>query len=116
MTARERWSNWAHKASVIGLPEQGVAIDAVAITDAATHDGQTFLPHVKDVFERYPDLTASIKRVLYDSACDDAELRAQFKDDLGVELKASFNPRRSKPITKNLPRGIEKITPYGKSV
>ena len=26
---------------------------------------------------------------------------------------SSFNPRRSKPITKELPRGIAKITPYG---
>ena len=104
---------WAHKASVIGLPKQGIAIDAVAITDAATHDGQTFLPHVQDVYERYPQLTDSVERVLYDSACDDADLRARFKNDLGVELKASFNPRRSKPITENLPRGIEKITPYG---
>ena len=32
---------WGHKASVIGLPEQGIAIDAVAVSDAATHDGQT---------------------------------------------------------------------------
>jgi hypothetical protein len=104
---------WAHKASVIGLPEQGIAIDAVAIMDGATHDGQTFLPHAKDVFGRYPELTASVDRLLYDSACDDADLKARFKDELGVELKASFNPRRSKPITKDLPRGIEKITPYG---
>ena len=85
----------------------------MAIADAATHDGQTFFPHAKDVFERYPELTASVEQVLYDSACDDAELRAQFKDALGVDLRASFNPRRSKPITDNLPRGIEKITPYG---
>ena len=35
---------WGHKASVIGLPKQGIAIDAVAVTDAATHDGQTFSP------------------------------------------------------------------------
>jgi len=104
---------WGHKASVIGLPKQGIAIDAIAITDAATHDGQTFFPHVKDVFERYPELTDSVDRVLYDSACDDAELKARFKDELGVDLKASFNPRRSKPITEDLPRGIEKITPYG---
>jgi hypothetical protein len=104
---------WAHKASVIGLPGQGIAIDAVAIADAATHDGQTFFPHAKDVFEQYPEITASVEQVLYDSACDDAELRAQFKDALGVDLRASFNPRRSKPITDNLPRGIEKITPYG---
>jgi hypothetical protein len=104
---------WGHKASVIGLPKQGIAIDAVAITDAASHDGQMFLPHVKDVFEGYPELTNSVDRVLYDSACDDAELRARFKDQLGVDLKASFNRRRSKPITKDLPRGVEKITPYG---
>ena len=69
---------WAHKASVIGLPKQGIAIDAVAMMDAATHDGQTFLPHAKDVFERYPELTASVKRVLYDSACDDAMLKQRF--------------------------------------
>jgi len=104
---------WGHKASVIGLPEQGIAIDAVAITDAASHDGQTFLPHAKKVFECYPELTAPVERVLYDSACDDADLKAQFESELGVDLKASFNPRRSKPVTQDLPRGIEKITPYG---
>ena len=38
---------WGHKASVIGLPKQGIALDAVAIADAATHDGQTFFPQVK---------------------------------------------------------------------
>jgi len=104
---------WGHKASVVGLPKQGIALDAVAIADAATHDGQTFFPHVEKVFDYYPDLATSIDRVLYDSACDDAELKARFKDDLGVELKASFNPRRSKATTKELPRGIAKITPYG---
>ena len=104
---------WGHKASVIGLPQQGIALDAVAIRDAATHDGQTFYPHVMKVFDQYPELTTSVERVLYDSACDDAELKARFNDELGIELKASFNPRRSKPITTDLPRGIEKITPYG---
>ena len=104
---------WGHKASVIGLPKQGIAIDAVALSDGATHDGQTFFPHVEKVFEQYPELASSIERVLYDSACDDVELKARFSDELGVELKASFNPRRSKAITKELPRGIEKITPYG---
>jgi len=104
---------WGHKASVIGLPKQGIAIDAVAVTDAATHDGKTFFPHVKKVFGQYPELATAIERVLYDSACDDAELKTQFKNELGVELKASFNPRRSKAVTKDLPRGIEKITPYG---
>ncbi|NUO10172.1 MAG: transposase [Candidatus Brocadia sp.] len=30
-----------------------------------------------------------------------------------VGLKASFNPRGKKDVTENLPRGIDKITPYG---
>ncbi|MCP3868819.1 MAG: hypothetical protein GY703_12120 [Gammaproteobacteria bacterium] len=84
-----------HKASVIGLPEQGIAIDAVAISDAATHDGQTFFPHVKKVHKDYPELAQTVRRVLYDSACDDAPLKKRFQDDLEIELKASFNPHRS---------------------
>jgi len=34
-------------------------------------------------------------------------------DKLGLELKASLNPRRQKEVTNGLPRGMEKITPYG---
>ena len=104
---------WGHKASIIGLPEQGIAIDAVAISDAATNDGRTFFPHVEKVLGDHPELAQSVRRVLYDSACDDASLKQRFQDELGIELKASFNPRRSKAIAEALPRGIEKITPYG---
>jgi hypothetical protein len=104
---------WGHKASILGLPKQGIAIDAVAVSDGATHDGQTFFPHVENVFGDYPELACSVKRVLYDSACDDAQLKQRFQDELGVELKASFNPRGAKAITDDLPRGIAKITPYG---
>jgi hypothetical protein len=104
---------WGHKASVIGLPKQGVVIDAIAVADAASHDGQTFFPHVKKALGDHPELAQSVKRVLYDSACDDTVLKERFEEALEVELKASFNPRRSKPITKDLPRGMERITPYG---
>jgi hypothetical protein len=104
---------WAHKASVIGFPKQGIAIDAVAVMDAASHDGQTFFPHVQKVFQCYPQIADSVRRVLYDSACDDVDLKAKFKEALFVDLKASLNPRRCKPIMENLPRGIDRITPYG---
>lgn len=107
---------WGHKGSIIGLPGQGVIIDARAVSDAATHDGQTFLPHAREVLEHYPPLAAAVHRVLYDSACDDAALKQQFAQELGLELVASFNPRRGQPITEQLPRGIEKITPYGEPV
>lgn len=104
---------WGHKASIIGMPGQGVILDAVAIVDAATHDGQTFFPHVVKVFNQYPALANGVNFVLYDSACDDIALKVRFAEDLNVELRASLNPRRSKPITDNLPRGMEKITPHG---
>ena len=104
---------WGHKGAIIGLPEQGIVIDARAVSDAATNDGKTFFPHVKDVLDEYPPLAAAVHRVIYDSACDDAGLKQQFAEELGLELVPSFNPRRSQPITEQLPRGIEKITPYG---
>lgn len=107
---------WGHKASVIGFPKQGIPLDAVAVADAATHDGQTFLPHIKKVLGQHAVLEGSIKRALYDSACCDAPLKQQFKEELGIELKASFNPRRKKAITEGLPRGIDRITPHGNPI
>jgi len=52
-----------------------VVIDAIAVADAAGHDGQTFFPHVKKVQGDHADLAQSVKRVLYDSVCDDAVLK-----------------------------------------
>ncbi len=46
------------------LDQQGIALDAVAIRDAATHDGQTFYPHVEKVFDQNPELTSTVERVL----------------------------------------------------
>ena len=45
--------------------------------------------------------------------CDKKELKEKILNDFDLELKASLNPRRKKAITENLPRGIEKLTPYG---
>ncbi len=69
---------WGHKASAIGLPKQGIVLDAVAVADAATHDGQTFYPHVQSVLGAYPLLAASVQRVLYDSACIGCQHLAQY--------------------------------------
>jgi hypothetical protein len=104
---------WGHKASVLGYPRQGVPLDARAVQDAATNDGETFYPHVKSLFKTYPEIKGSVKRVLYDSACDSKGLKEKFRQELGVELKTSLNPRRKREITEDLPRGIERITPYG---
>jgi hypothetical protein len=104
---------WGHKASIIGLPRQGIPLDAVAIADAATFDGETFYPHIEKVFETYPEIVPWIDTVLYDSACDNKDLKEKLWEVFGIELKASLNPRRKKAITNHLPRGIKLITPYG---
>lgn len=104
---------WGHKASILGLPIQGIPLDAVAVSDAATYDGKTFFPHIERLFDRLPEIQPWIKRVLYDSACDDQNLKDKFERELGVELKASMNPRRRQTITTGLPKGMKKLSPYG---
>jgi len=107
---------WAHKAAILGFPRQGAILDIIAVTDGASHDGQTLLPHVAHLFDLYPDVQSCVSRVLYDGACDDAQLKRIFEERYQVELKASLNPRRKKDIIKDLPRGIERITPYGNPI
>jgi methylphosphotriester-DNA--protein-cysteine methyltransferase len=95
---------------------QGIPLDAIAVADAATHDGETFFPHVVRLFAQYPQVRPWIEKVLYDSACDSQALKKKFRDQLGIELKASLNPRRKKSVTENLPKGMKKLTPYGNLV
>jgi len=105
---------FGHKASVIGFPKQGIPLDARAVTDGATHDRETIIPHLEIFFDQYPIISSTdIDRFLYDAAASDTKLKTQMKDTFEIELKASLNPRRKKTITENLPQGMEKITPYG---
>ncbi|MBL7180141.1 MAG: transposase [Desulfobacterales bacterium] len=92
---------------------QGIPLDTVAVSDAATYDGETLYPHVCSLFDHVPELKTWIDTVLYDSAADSADLKNKFEQDLHIQLKASLNPRRKKTITSNLPRGMQQITPYG---
>lgn len=41
---------WGHKAAILGLPLQGIPLDAVAVADAATFDGETVFPHIVRLF------------------------------------------------------------------
>jgi hypothetical protein len=107
---------WAHKASTLGFPGQEVLLDAVAMSDAATHDGQSLVPHLNRLFHLHPDLKAVVDRVLDDGAADDQTLKATLQTDLGIELLASINPRSRKPLRDELPRGMDHITPTGTPV
>jgi len=104
---------WGHKASVVGLPQQGIPLDARCVADAAAHDSQTFFPHVRALFDDFPELSPWFGTALYDSACDDPKLKQMFEDEFGIRLKTSLNPRRRKTVTENLPKFMDKLTPYG---
>jgi hypothetical protein len=104
---------WGHKASTISFARQEILLDAVAMTDAASHDSQSLPGHVARVFKLYPDLKEAVTRVLDDGAADDQPLKDFFWEEWEIELLAPVNPRRRGSITKDLPRGIDHITPLG---
>jgi len=105
---------WAHKASTLCFAgQEGVLLDARAMTDAASHDSKSVVPHLADLFERHPELQGQVDRLLDDSAADDAALKAELKEKFDVELLASPNPRGRKPITTDLPRGLDHVTNRG---
>jgi hypothetical protein len=104
---------WGHKAAILGLPLQGIPLDAIAVADAATFDGETFFPHIVRLFAQYPEVKSWIDTVIYDSACDSQGLKDKFQEILGLRLKASLNPRRKQTVTEDLPKGMSKLTPYG---
>ena len=62
---------WGHKASTLGFGEQEVLLDAVAMSDAASHDSRSLVPHLSRLFQRHPDLRGLVTRVLDDGAADD---------------------------------------------
>jgi hypothetical protein len=104
---------WGHKASTLGLAHQEILLDAVAMSDAASHDSQSVVPHLQRLFSRHPDLRAQITRLLDDGAADDTKLKATVHDLFGIEVLAPINPRRRQPIRNDLPRGIDHLTPRG---
>jgi len=107
---------WAHKASVLALPEQGVPLDAVAMTDAASYDSQSVLAHLERLQTQQREFLEAAEFLLDDRAADDPALRAQVFEDFDVTLRTPLNPRSRKPQTEDLPRGMAKLTPYGELV
>jgi uncharacterized glyoxalase superfamily protein PhnB len=104
---------WGHKASTLSFAKQEVLLDAVAMSDAASHDSQSLVPHLSRLLQRHPELRGVVTRVLDDGAADDPQLKASIREQFGIELLAPINPRRRQPIRGELPRGIDHLTPRG---
>lgn len=104
---------WAHKASTIGIPGQEVLLDAVAMSDAASHDSMSVEAHLERVFRDLPELKGKIEWVLDDAAADDEDLKTRLSLRWGIVLMTPINPRGRNKQTKDLPRGVEHIEPAG---
>jgi len=104
---------WAHKAAVLSTAPAGIPLDAVAMTDAASHDGTALVPQLRRTFETYPQLMGKFKNVLADTAMDDAESKQTVRDEFGLDQKTPTNPRSIKTITTKLGRGMKSLTPIG---
>jgi hypothetical protein len=111
-----RQMHWAHKASTFGFAGQEVLLDAVAMTDAASHDSKSPLPHLERLFTLHPELVGKITRMLDDSAADDPKLKEVLVDKHHIELLCAPNPRGRKPMNEDLPRGIDHIRSTGTPV
>jgi hypothetical protein len=107
---------WAHKASTLGFPGQQVLLDAVAMSDAATHDSESLVPHLTRAFHLHPEIQDTIQRVLDDGAADDRKLKDVLWSAWHIELLAPVNPRARQPLCDDLPRGVDHITPSGTPV
>lgn len=104
---------WAHKAAVLCTAPAGIPLDAVAMADAASHDGMALVPQLRSVFATYPELKGKFDVVLADTAMDDAATKQTVRDDFGMVLKTPTNPRAIKTITTDLGRGMKSLTPTG---
>ena len=104
---------WGHKASTLSFGGQEILLDAVAMTDAASHDSKSLMPHLHRIMDRYPELNGIITRVLDDAALDDATIKAEVYEEFNATLYASPNSRARKPISTGLPRGLDHFTSLG---
>jgi hypothetical protein len=104
---------WAHKVSILGLAVSGIPIDAVTMTDAASHDSQALPEHLESLLEKYPEFIAQLDEVLVDSAYDDKTVRAIKVGPYTITIRAVPNIRRLKTMREGLPKGMATLTPTG---
>ena len=106
--------HWAHKASILGLPDQGVPLIAQAMTDAASHDSSSIIESISLLNHHLPEVVEMAENLLDDSAADDPKLKVALKNSFDMNLRCSVNPRRRKTLTsEDLPKAMSSLTPRG---
>ncbi len=105
--------HWAHKACVIGLSRCGIPLDAVGMTDGASHDSKALEPHLKRLFDIYPEAGGQIEEAVADSAFDNRNVREIKVGEYTIKVRAAPNARRLKTRKDGLPKGMDSLTPTG---
>lgn len=104
---------WAHKAAVFTITPLGIPLDAVAMTDAANHDGTSLEPHLDRLLKLYPELKPAIAEILADTAYDDEATKQRIEQKYGIRVRTDVNPRSRKTRTEDLGRGMKSLSPVG---
>jgi len=106
--------HWAHKASILGVPDQGIPLVALAMTDAANHDSKSIIGSLEFMRMNFPNVLNYANSLLDDSAADVFKLKNEVKDEFNLTLNCTVNPKGIKTLTsESLPKGMEKLTPRG---
>lgn len=104
---------WAHKVSVLSLGRQEIVLDAFPVTDGATHDGTTIVPSLERLYEDHPYVKDWFDTLLDDGAADDQKIKNLLREQFGLRLVCSLNPRARKVVREGLPLGVQEIRPNG---
>lgn len=103
---------WAHKAAILSTTS-GIPLDAHALTDAATHDGEPVVAHLETFFQTYPKMKGVFTNLLADTAYDDEATKEKVEDRFGLIMRTPVNPRSIRTRTEALGRGMKSLSPVG---
>ena len=86
---------WAHKTSTIGIPGQEVLLDAVAMSDAASHDSTSLEPHLEHLCgdARAADARSSMPQTA--STSTRGKLRASFSAGMMATTRIRERKRKN---------------------
>ncbi len=86
---------WAHKASFVGFPQSPVPINAVAVSYAATNDGQTLVSHLKRLAKHVPIVVEKVDRILADGSFNTSNAKDFVGDKIEAVLYTQSIPKTS---------------------
>jgi len=111
--------HWAHKASVAGFadPDLEIPLDIRVATYAATGDGDTLEPHLRELVDRFPEIVGAVLVVLADGAYRSGHNQQAVASLLpGATLHVPAPSHKTPQAVIDRHPGIEKFTPTGAPV